>query len=94
MVKKVKNTKKIGNSILAIVIAALLLISMLALLSDSVIPNAKAQSTSGISSSLTNDEMASPAGNDSRSFVGQGPGVTTPNLEMDSRHTRGHRRRF
>ncbi len=81
MVKKVKNTKKIGNSILAIVIAALLLISMLALLSDSVIPNAKAQSTSGISSSLTNDEMASPAGNDSRSFVGQGPGVTTPNLE-------------
>ena len=77
-----KNTKKIRNSTTAVIISALLLISMAALLSNSTFSSVKAQITSGstVSSSLINDIFASPAGNDSRSFAGTGPGVTTPNL--------------
>lgn len=79
---KKKNERKLKNSAIAISISALLLISMLTLLSSVVIPSAKAQTTSGstISPSLLNYIYAAPAGNDSRSFAGTGPGVTTPNI--------------
>jgi outer membrane protein assembly factor BamB len=55
---------------------------MIALLSDSTLSSVKAQTTSGgtISSNLINDIYAAPAGNDSRSFAGTGPGPTTANI--------------
>jgi len=81
-VKKMKKTKKVQNIITAFVISALLLISMIALLSDSTLSSVKAQTTSGstISSNLINDIYAAPAGNDSRSFAATGSGPTTNNI--------------
>jgi outer membrane protein assembly factor BamB len=74
--------KTLKNKTMAILIAALLIFSMFALLSNSATLSAKAQSTSGstVSSSLINDIYAETTGNASRSWYAMGPGVTTPNL--------------
>lgn len=72
---------KFGKLFLAILIVSLLSISMLGTISN-ILPLANAQNASGstISPSRINDIYATPVGNNSRSFFGSGPGVTTPNL--------------
>ena len=75
--------ERFGNKkVMAVIVSSLLLISMLIIISNSAIPSAKAQSTSGttITPSLINDIYAAPCGDNSRSFAGTGPGPTTANI--------------
>lgn len=77
--KKPKNTR---NFLFAIAIISMLVLSMM-WLSESNLVSVKAQNASenSLTGNLLAEEYVAPAGNNSRSFVGLGPGVTTPNLE-------------
>jgi outer membrane protein assembly factor BamB len=76
--KKLKRLK--NNSKTSIAIVCLLVLAMISSTSFSTTFIASAK-TNAIDSSLINYGMESCAGNNSRSFVGMGPGVTTPNLQ-------------